>query len=51
MNAYTTTTSPTSTRSATEGTLARLFRTFCAEARRAIEIVGVAYQNGLQPPL
>jgi hypothetical protein len=47
MNAYTT----TSTRIATESKLARMFRTFCVEARRAIEIVGAAYQNGLQPPM
>jgi hypothetical protein len=47
MNAYTTTT----TRIATESKLARMFRAFCVEARRAIEIVGAAYQNGLQPPL
>jgi hypothetical protein len=47
MNATTTTT----TRIATESTLARLYRVFCVEARRAIEIVGSAYQNGLQPPL
>jgi hypothetical protein len=47
MNAYTTTT----TRIATESKLARMFRAFCVEARRAIEIVGAAYQNGLQPPM
>jgi hypothetical protein len=50
MNAYTT----TSTRIATESKIARMFRmfrAFCVEARRAIEIVGAAYQNGLQPPL
>ena len=49
MNAYTTST--TTSRIATESTIARLFRAFCVEARRAIEIVGAAYQNGLQPPL
>jgi hypothetical protein len=49
MNAYTTTS--TSTRIATESKLARLYRAFCVEARRAIEIVGAAYQNGMQPPL
>ena len=47
MNAYTTTT----TRIATESKLARMFRAFCVEARRAIETIGAAYQNGLQPPL
>jgi hypothetical protein len=47
MNAYTT----TPTRIATESKIARMFRAFCVEARRAIEIVGAAYQNGLQPPM
>jgi hypothetical protein len=47
MNAITT----TSTRIATESKLARMFRVFCVETRRAIEIVGAAYQNGLQPPM
>ncbi|MFS2027942.1 hypothetical protein ACL58G_21220 [Massilia sp. GER05] len=49
MNAYTT----ISTRNTAAGDskLSRMFRTFCMEMRRAIETVGAAYQNGLQPPM
>jgi hypothetical protein len=47
MNA--TTTISTSTRHASESKLGRLFRAFCQEARRAIEIVGASYRY--TPPL
>jgi hypothetical protein len=47
MNAYTT----ISSRKATETRFGRWFRAFCAEARRAIELVGASYQNGPLPPL
>lgn len=48
MNAYTTTTSlqPQAT-----GKIARMFRTFCVELRRAIELAGAPYKNGVLPPL
>jgi hypothetical protein len=45
MNATTT----ISTRNTGDNKLARLFRAFCAEARRAIELVGASYRYG--PPL
>lgn len=47
MNAYTT----TSSLKTADGTLGRLFRAFCREARRAIEIVGASYRNGPLAPL
>lgn len=49
MNATTTTT--ISTRKTTESKLGRLFRAFCQEARRAIELVGASYRHGTLPPL
>ena len=45
MNATTT----ISSRTTTESNLGRLFRAFCQEARRAIELVGASYRYG--PPL
>ena len=45
MNATTT----ISTRLAAESKFGRLFRAFCQEARRAIEIVGASYRH--TPPL
>jgi hypothetical protein len=45
MNAATT----ISTRTTTESKLGRLFRAFCMEARRAIELVGASYRHC--PPL
>jgi hypothetical protein len=45
MNATTT----ISTRNTGDNKFARLFRAFCAEARRAIELVGASYRYG--PPL
>ncbi|GAA5025747.1 hypothetical protein GCM10025794_10770 [Massilia kyonggiensis] len=45
MNATTT----ISTRITTESKLGRLFRAFCQEARRAIEMVGASYRY--TPPL
>jgi hypothetical protein len=47
MNAYTT----ISSRKTTDGTLGRLFRAFCREAFRAIELVGASYRNGPLTPL
>ena len=48
MNAYTAT--PTALPH-TSGTLSRLFRKFCTELRRAIELAGEPYQNGMMPPV
>lgn len=45
MNAATT----ISTRTTTDSKLGRLFRAFCMEARRAIELVGASYRHC--PPL
>ena len=47
MNAHTITLS----RNAAESKFGRMFRSFCMEVRRAIEVVGAAYQNGPLPPL
>jgi hypothetical protein len=47
MNAYTS----ISTRHTAESKLGRLFRAFCKEARRAIELVGASYRNGPLSPL
>ena len=47
MNA--TTTISTSNRLAAESKFGRLFRAFCQEARRAIELVGASYRH--TPPL
>jgi hypothetical protein len=48
MNATTTT---ISTRDTTDSKLARLFRAFCMELSRAIELTGASYRNGSLPPL
>jgi hypothetical protein len=40
-----------STRNTADSKLGRLFRAFCMEARRAIELVGASYRNGPLPPL
>jgi hypothetical protein len=45
MNATTTISTPNTG----DNKLARMFRAFCAEARRAIELVGASYRYG--PPL
>ncbi|MFL6636091.1 MAG: hypothetical protein ACJ8HJ_27665 [Massilia sp.] len=47
MNATTTTT--ISSRNTADSKFGRWFRAFCQEARRAIELVGASYQNGLPP--
>lgn len=47
MNATTT----ISSRKTADSKLGRLFRAFCAEARRAIELVGASYRNGPLTPL
>jgi hypothetical protein len=47
MNAYTA--APTALPQT--GTLRRLCRTFCTELRRAIELAGEPYQNGMMPPV
>lgn len=47
MNAYTTT--PSAVQPQAESTIGRLFRAFCVELRRAIEIVGEAHNSGLRP--
>jgi len=47
MNATTT----ISTRNSTDSKLARLFHTFRVELRRAIELMGASYRNGMLPPL
>jgi hypothetical protein len=46
MNAYTTT--PTATQQA-ESIIARLYRAFCVELSRAIEVIGEAHNSGLRP--
>jgi hypothetical protein len=47
MNAYT----ATSPRIETRGTFARLLRTLRIELRRAIELAGAPYKDGVLPPL
>ena len=47
MNATTT----ISTRNTADNKFGRLFRAFCQEARRAIELVGASYRNGPLSPL
>jgi hypothetical protein len=47
MNAYT----ATSPRIETRGTFARLLRTLRVELRRAIELAGAPYKDGVLPPL
>jgi hypothetical protein len=47
MNAYT----ATSPRIETRGTFARLLRTLRIELRRAIELAGAPYRDGVLPPL
>lgn len=47
MNAYTTT--PSAVHPHADSTLARLFRAFCVELRRALEVVGEAHNSGLRP--
>jgi hypothetical protein len=34
-----------------QGTFARLFNSFCAQLRRAIELSGAPYVDGTLPPL
>jgi hypothetical protein len=50
MNASTAT-STTSARPTADSSLRRMFRTFCRELRRAIELAGEPYKNGVYPPL
>jgi hypothetical protein len=47
MNATTT----ISTRNTADGKFGRLFRAFCQEALRAIELVGASYRSGPLNPL
>jgi len=47
MSAYTTSLS----RTTTESKLGRMFRAFCMELNRAIELVGASYRNGPLTPL
>jgi hypothetical protein len=50
MNATTTTTTTKiASRNTADSKFGRWFRAFCQEARRAIELVGASYQNGLPP--
>ncbi|MCS0591835.1 hypothetical protein ACFQ09_12675 [Massilia norwichensis] len=46
-----TTTATTSARASSESAIRRVFRAFCAELRRGIELTGQKYLNGMVPPL